>query len=65
MGKRIWFAEDIADIMERMQSQTLQQIADDYGLERKTIDNMLQLARKGGFAAYPMRSEDGKCQPKR
>lgn len=57
MRQRMWFAEDIADIMERMQTQTIQQIANKYGLERKTIDNMLQMARKGGFSAYPPRGQ--------
>lgn len=55
---RKWYAEDIAEWMERRKAgEELWEIAESVGLSESTIDNYLDRARIGGFQVYPKRND--------
>lgn len=70
MPKRKWYAEHIAEMMERMPApgrkkknytgESAQDIAGSFGITIEHMSNMIEHAKKRGFEAYPKRREQ--CQ---
>lgn len=57
---RVWYAEDVALLMEMMQDKTLYECSLKFGVSVSVLQDMLSKARRGGFGAYPLRGVD-KC----
>ena len=56
--ERKWYAEDVANLMEMIESGVKHSIAAEYyDVKIRQIQKVLYLARKHGFAAYPMRNK--------
>lgn len=64
--QRIWFAEDIAHAMERLEEirsgiefrpKALETVSKEFGVEPMSLNAMIHNARKNGFDAYPMREQ--------
>ena len=64
--QRIWFAEDIAHAMERLDeiregakrlAGSVEKVAAEFGMEPASFKAMLHNARTNGFEHYPMRNE--------
>ena len=62
--QRIWFAEDIAHAMERLDeiregakrlAGSVEKVAAEFGVEPASLRAMIHCAKKNGFAAYPIR----------
>lgn len=56
--KRIWFAEDIALLFEmRASGMSLKECGKKLGISWRTVQRMIENAKRGGFAAYPLREK--------
>lgn len=64
--RRIWFAEDIAYAMERLDeireggkrlAGSSEIVAAEFGLDEPTFRAMISNAKKNGFNAYPLRNK--------
>lgn len=55
-AKRVWFAEDVADIFESIQAGVKYRIiAEQYNTKYTIINKVVYTARQKGFSAYPKR----------
>ena len=53
---RIWYAEDIAMLFEmRANGVSLKACAAKLGVSWRTVQRMIENAKRGGFSAYPPR----------
>lgn len=55
MNNRVWFAEDIALVMEMLSHRPYRFTAKHFNVSEKTLRNMISNAKKYGFDAYPKR----------